>query len=48
MDLRDFENDYDSTGETMDSETIDIDFDDIDLYGTKTYDEDIDTDIEFE
>lgn len=48
MELRDFVDDFDSTGEVMDSETISIDFDDIDLYGTKLEDEDKDTDIKFE
>lgn len=32
----------------MDSETVNQDFDDVDLYGEKTVDEDDDCEVEFE
>lgn len=42
------DNEFDIYSVDMDSETINIDFDDIDLFGERTIDEDYDTDIEFE
>lgn len=42
------DNEFDTFTDVMDSETVNQDFDEIDLYGEKLIEEDNDTDIQFE